>query len=276
MILFARLLCGEIFIEVEDPDVGQSLARLFLLQYSSSASRYVRQIVVTGKGSFSIAEDGILVSGNLSFGDLALTLDRMLECVVRAAEIPGAISLHASSALMDGKAISFVGLSGSGKTTFALKSSRHGDGFLGDEYAWLNTTRCCLSHELAPVHIKNSGLFQAKSMGFPVSEVVGADGFRVNYADPRSVGLVGEKAWLPLRALVFPCFDEGRLKTEIRAMSVVSFAQKLAESAVVGVDGPRVIRRMWQLIGSGKVRVVSVAYSNVREACKLLLEDLKL
>lgn len=276
MILFAKFLCGEVSIEVEEPSLGRRLAALFLLERHSSGLPPVLHIVIAGEDSFIVTEEGRLVSSGLRFCDLVLVLDRIFERVIRDAKIPGAVSLHASSALMSGKAISFVGRSGSGKTTFALEASRFGGGLLGDEYAWFDVDRCCLAHELSPVHVKDGGLFQLRSMESSAVRIIGCDGFRVNFVNSRSLGLAEGSEWQPLHAFVFPRFDAGCRKTELRPMDALSFAEKFIESAVLDTNASRMLKRLWRLIGSGKALAISITYSSVEDACVSLLSELGL
>lgn len=65
------------------------------------------------------------------------------------------VLVHASTCIRGGKALSFIGLSGVGKTTIAFMLAKHfGFQELGDEYALLNCETCTISHEFHPLQIK--------------------------------------------------------------------------------------------------------------------------
>jgi hypothetical protein len=103
-------------------------------------------------GTHILSADGRRLSGAPGEGGLA-PWQRLLiaQALPFAAVLQGLEVLHASAVAVDGAAIAFAGLSGSGKTSLALDLCRHGAAFLADDVLALELGEELLVHPGAPV-----------------------------------------------------------------------------------------------------------------------------
>jgi hypothetical protein len=103
-------------------------------------------------GTHVLSADGCRLRGALGEGGLA-SWQRLLiaQALPFAAVLQGLEVLHASAVVLDGGAIAFAGLSGSGKTSLALDLCRHGAEFLADDVVALELGEELLVHPGAPM-----------------------------------------------------------------------------------------------------------------------------
>ncbi|HWA54314.1 MAG TPA: hypothetical protein VG816_09105 [Solirubrobacterales bacterium] len=103
-------------------------------------------------GTHVLSADGRRLRGAPGEDGLA-TWQRLLiaQALPFAAVLQGLEVLHASAVAVDGDAIAFAGLSGSGKTSLALDLCRHGAEFLADDVIALELGEQLLVHPGAPV-----------------------------------------------------------------------------------------------------------------------------
>ena len=93
-----------------------------------------------------------------------------------AAVLRGLEVLHASAAVLDGGAIAFAGLSGSGKTSLALELCRRGAEFLADDVLTLELGEELLAHPGAPIAAVDRGEAERlQAAGTSIGEVLAAD-----------------------------------------------------------------------------------------------------
>ncbi|MEJ6638968.1 MAG: HPr kinase/phosphatase C-terminal domain-containing protein [Octadecabacter sp.] len=74
----------------------------------------------------------------------------------------GRLQLHASTVVVNGKAVAFVGPSGSGKSSHALMCMARGAQLLADDITWLERANCSLI-ALCPATI--AGQIEARGIG---------------------------------------------------------------------------------------------------------------
>ncbi len=82
----------------------------------------------------------------------------------------GQLQLHASTVVIDGKAVAFTGPSGVGKSGYALACLSRGATLLADDITWLETTQDALVAHCPPtilgrIEARGIGILKAKPAG---------------------------------------------------------------------------------------------------------------
>lgn len=182
------------------------------------------------------------------------------------------VLVHASTCIRGGKALSFIGLSGVGKTTIAFMLAKHfGFQELGDEYALLNCETCTISHEFHPLQIKRgSPLFSGCQNGAESFYLESAQGVLCAIASPFDFGLDFSGVSYPLDALIFPLFQQGDRAPALNLISIGELPELLMPSVQRTGPGSDLFKRIIFTLAEHGVRMYSLSYGNPFQACELV------
>ncbi len=272
MILGRRYGFGLVAAETNDDTFADVLKRAYgyrecdlgLADYAISVSRQEPALWQF----FGIAQrqiEGDLPKAVGAFDDI---VDQLIKGNVRDDEV----LVHASTCVKDGKALSFIGLSGAGKTTLAFMLAKHfGFQELGDEYAFLNYETGSVSHEFHPLQIKReSPLFSVCQDGAASFYLESAQGANCRIAPPSDFGLSFSNASYPLDSLIFPLFQQGVCAPALNRVSVGDLPELLMASVQRNGSGGDLFRRLASVLAKCGVRLYSLSYGNPYRACELV------
>lgn len=210
-------------------------------------------------------------------GDLPKALgvfDDIVDQLIKDSVCDGDVLIHASTCVNDGRALSFVGLSGAGKTTLSLMlAKRFSFQMLGDEYALLNFEKCFVSHEFHPLQIKReSPLFEFDTCQNAVASFLLESSLGVNcrIVSPSDFGLNFSSASCRLDTLIFPLFRQVDCVPQLKPLSVGDLPELLMPSVQRSGPGGDLFRRLVSTLAKHSVRMYSLSYGNPYQACELI------
>ncbi len=274
MILSKRFRAGDVLISLEDTLLLPLLEGVYAFQRSPvNTAAGISQIGIRGFGPYEMIVDSEKVdSVLLSKDDVLLAVDGILDTFLRCIRSEHLYSIHASTSVIHGNAICFVGTSCSGKTTLSLMTSREGDGFLGDEFALLDWARGAVFHEDYPVHIKNPEVFRDYGIAWSPACILGSNGFSVHVANPRELGLPMLEGPLPIGGIVFPEFSPRCEGVTMRAVGVTEASYKIMTS--ISCDGrkPLALARILGMVSHYRIPLISIKHNDALAAAKRLAE----
>lgn len=195
----------------------------------------------------------------LAFGFIDLDLDRR----VRSVASDSLLSVHASSAVLDGEAILFPGLSGCGKTTLGIEVARLSGETLGDEYAFVDPLTGTVRFEPYPLQVKHPD-----APGLPVSFPSGTASWACCYTDlgiERVVGLC------KLGAIVLPHRQSGLADVSMDRVSAAELHKRLMPSVLGGTDRRTTYRVLTRMLSEFGIGVFELCYGDATDAARYLL-----
>lgn len=271
--LYGTYRSGGILFELDDDDIGSRFASVYDLSETC-------EMPLSGFfGLHRVSETTYVLDSSLTGeieGVLPLLIGIMeseLDTIIR---LPKAIGegchAHASTAALGSSGIACVGLSGAGKTSLAIELAKLGNGsFVGDEYAHISFSDGTVSHERYPIHVKmNSHIGSAFDSNFiPVESPFG---IRSVALSPDSLHLSRADSPVPLRAIVFPHFDQEFDGVAFQTLSIKSLLPRLM-SSIIGCRGKReTFTGILHCIAQYRIEVIDLKYGNARVAAAMLSE----
>lgn len=274
MILFKRFKAGDVCISFEDARLLPSLESVYAFQrLPINATAEILQIGIRGFNPYEISLGGKRANSILlSKGDAILAVDGMLDAFLRNIRSEHLYSVHASTSVIHGKAVCFVGASCSGKTTLSLMLSRECDGFVGDEFALFDWERGMVVHEDYPVHIKSPEVFWNYGITWLPTRILNSSGFSVCVAYPHDLDLQALDGPLPIGCIAFPEFSPRREGTTIKVVGVAEASYKIMTSISCDENKLLALTRILGMVSHYRIPLVSVKYSDALVAAKRLAE----
>lgn len=258
---------GQVSLEFDDADVDiESFARVYSFVRSSESVASLRY-------SVEKAESGVLVdvSGDgksrlpcyaAAFGYVDADLDRRM----RAVASDSLLSVHASSAVIAGKAVLFLGLSGCGKTTLGIEVAKRSEGTLGDEYALVNPVLGTVFFEPYP--------FQVKRAGATGVRIVYPNGTESRACRADDLGLRLLSGSYELGTIVLPNRVPGSTSMELVPVSATELHERLMPSVLGSSDRKMTFRTLTKMISKFGIGVLEFRYGEAPDASDCLLETL--
>lgn len=182
--------------------------------------------------------------------------------------------LHAASVLMNGRIVSFSGLSGAGKTTLSLLFSKYGY-FVGDEYAFLDIKTGDLWHEQHPFQLKDGN--QVLLPDIDPTLMIAAEGewFRREYyvsLVTTNYRKVERNHHIKVKVLVFPHFESSCTTTVINILSPSELPVTILQS-LMGKDSPSMLfRRFMQMANEERLQFIEIKFCDGVDAAAKLFE----
>lgn len=195
-----------------------------------------------------------------AFGYVDADLDRRIRSVASDA----LLSAHASSAVIGGKAVLFLGLSGCGKTTLGIEVSKRSEGTLGDEYALIDSASGAVCFEPYPFQIKS-----ADAPGVPMTYPNGTMS-RACRAGDLGLRLLGGSH--ELRALILPSRIPGLGGAELISVPAAKLHRCLMPSVLGGSDRKTTYRVLTRMLSKFGIGVFELRYGEAAEAADCLLK----
>ena len=188
--------------------------------------------------------------------------------------------IHASGTLLNNKVLLFSGVSGSGKTTFALEISKYGY-YLGDEYTHVNTATGEVWFENYPFHLKDGNPYLMNFSSCPKLRTSDRYGQRKGFYISPDTGEIpqasiksddGIAVKRPLSMIVFPHFSASAPKTEIRKLSSMKLPELLLKG-LFGRDAPSgIFKNFIKMLSQRNIKLVEIEYSDISEAAEKLYQ----
>lgn len=231
-------------------------------------------ISIKGKGCYAVYRQGELLASNLTEGQLAMGLTRLFCSTLRNIRLPNECSLHASTAVVDGRAVCFMGSSGSGKSSMSLFVSRYGS-YCGDEYAVMDYSKGTIRHEPYPIQVKDSACGLYPHVEYTRCLSLDNEGVFSSYLVPcrdMVTAPVDFSSWYPIKAIVLPRF-EAELKDKARVEPIrIGDLPRLLLSSAANDDLPSVLlRKILSCVSAANIPFYSLVYSDGNAAAKQLL-----
>lgn len=258
---------GQVSLEFDDADdAAESFARVYSFERSSgsvaslcySIKRTVSGVVV----SISDAGEALLPDYAAAFGYVDADLDRRMRAV--ASDL--LLSVHASSAVIAGKAVIFLGLSGYGKTTLGIEVAKKSEGTLGDEYALVNPALGTVRFEPYP--------FQVKRAGAPGIHIVCPSGTESRACHADDLGLRLLSGSRELGTIVLPNRVSGLTSRALAPVSAAELHKRLMPSVLGNSDRKMTFRTLTKMISKFGIGVLEFRYGEASDASDYLLEAL--
>lgn len=197
-----------------------------------------------------------------AFGFVDGGLDRRM----RAIASDSLLSLHASSAVVGGGAMLFLGLSGCGKTTLGIETAKRAEGTLGDEYALLDPMSGSVRFEPYPFQVKRPDA-PGVCMAYP-------NGTRSRACRPEDLGVELQDGARSLKAVVLPCRVRGLRDAECSQVPALELHKRVMPSVLGGADRAATYRALTGALSSHGAPVLELRYGEASDAAARLLEIL--
>ena len=202
-----------IVVSSEDASLLQTLSEAFEAVPGLWANP---DISVRGFGPYSVSGTGAFDGVNLSRTNVVFRITLVVGAEIRSHVSESRCTMHASTAVVGGKAVCFLGVPGSGKSTLALLLGNQ-EKYMGDEYAFLDFQAAQVCHPRYPVQIKpGSRMLFPKRLFDRAVAVDGGDlseSFLVPFADIEAY--VTSETGKPVGAFVFPHYVSGVLAARV-------------------------------------------------------------
>lgn len=259
-----------IVVAIEDRALRDDILHVFPASMDTSAQP---QLTISGASSYSIAGTDIFDAKGISRNEAVFRLTLALGVEIRSHVTEDRCTLHASTAVISGRAICFLGASGSGKSTLSLLTGIQSM-YLGDECAFLNLHTGIVEHAEYPAQIKQGSKFLFPDEAFERALAVEGDGHPrsalVPLRDLRPFVRVDQEK-LPLGALVFPHYSPSAPRTSISELPASSLPKLFLESATAACSRRALLAKAIRLMQREDIRIYQVHYSDGKSAARELV-----
>ena len=265
---------GRYSIIFEDDSLYHDFLAVFEASLSDNSDGIAFEIKITGtdEGGYSIYHNSQLVHLDFTKTQAAYYLTRIIGNGICFGidSITGV--MHAAGVYFDGGAVSFMGTSGSGKTSISLVFAAYGR-FIGDEYAFIDLDEGYYWHENHPFQLKAQNHQLLEWFDSEPRLLVEAESFGQAYYFPVSATdyiKSSREDRIKLKTIIFPCYDKSAESTAIKKMAADKLPVAILES-LFGMGQPSLLlKRFLHICAKNKIRLYEVEFSDCLAAAKEL------
>lgn len=198
-------------------------------------------------------------------------IDWLVDDTLRLKTSSEIVSIHGSSSIVQGKTMTCIGVSNSGKTSLSLSIAKMKGGYIGDEYASINLTSGHISHEDYPIQIKQASDRLFEDPVNPPLPVMSRTGVLSKASLPEDYGIATFKGDYPIGMLLFPSYNPFSKKSNICKINIRSLHKVLMPSVVGLGSRSAIFTSLLRIIISNRIPCYSVEYSDCAAASAAII-----
>lgn len=264
-------------LEFEDEQFAKNFGTVF--QAQAEAQRYDHVIAVTGNSGvgYRVCFAGAFVSCDVSRSRAAYDVSMIFRDDICSHTDGSVCVVHGAGVLLDGKMVSFIGPSDSGKTTLSLLFSKYGR-FAGDEFAFLDIETGCVWQERHPYKLK-AGHEKLLSKIDPADRMFAewppsGQAYYVSLSATNHQ-YIRREDHARAGTMVFPRFDPDCAGTVIRPLPAAALPSAILGSFMGNHAPSALFGRVLRMAGTFGVRLIETIFSDGEDAAEKLYQYLE-